>query len=189
MKASQWSTLELQKLRLLAGTMSIGDSVRFFSGRSRGAIIQKVHDLGLSWRNLRGGKSLRQVAQELAVSTERVRAILSGIGVTPQRYGEGQKPRYAFTRDEISRIEAALFDLDHPEFELYYCRQCGRETMKRWGWRWTTDARECGKRPLCHRCRVVARTTNRRPESYLLGSATRRARRAVHEVERALGGA
>lgn len=184
---SAWKAKELQRLRLVAGMMPVAEAVRLFPGRTRTGIQQKGFELGIVWKDRRRMTSVLDIARRIHVAPARVIAVADRVGIPLRRWGNGSRVPYAFTTEEVERIEEAVFHKDnpeHPDFELYYCRTCGAPTVKPWGWRWRTEARECGKRPLCHRCRVIARTTNRRAESYVLGSATRRARRAVREIER-----
>lgn len=177
----RWTKIELQKLAYYAGHVSIAEAAAQFPGRTKSGVIQKAAERGLKWKDRRVHVSAQVAARVCGVGVDRLlrSAACHAIG---SRYGT----RHAFTASEVERIAfvLAVENGSHPEFELYYCRRCGRETFKPWGWRWKSDAYVCSHRPLCHRCRVVARTTNRRESSYVLASASRRANRAAREIAR-----
>jgi len=188
-----WTPLEVKKLRLLAGQMPITRAVQFFPQRTRLSLIQKAHALDLLWRDRRRFICAQEAARTLGISTERLLALAQREGIPDSRYGEGPRAPHAFRPEDVSRIADALAwggtaERDHPDFELYRCRSCEGETLKRWRWRYTTDAYRCGHKPLCHRCRVYARTRPRGEASVMLARTTRRAHRALREVKR-LGGA
>jgi hypothetical protein len=184
--SAPWTKVELMKLRHLAGHVSVSSAPQYFKNRTRSAIIQKSHELKLDWKGRRVHVSAFRAAESLAIGTVRLHAVARRVGIEPQRYGGGSRVRWAFTEDDIARIEMGLFEIDTEEldFELYRCPLCNAPLVKPWGWRRRRDAYRCGHRPKCHACRMKERSDRgRSPVSIALSKTTRLARKALAEFE------
>ncbi len=188
--SAPWTKIELIKLRYLAGHMSVSTAPKYFKNRSRSAIIQKSHELKLGWKKRRVHISAIAAAKLLGIGTVRLHAVARRVGIEPRWYGGGSRVRWAFTEDDIARIEIGLFGTDvedEPDFELYHCPNCDRLLCKPPGWRRRLDAYRCGHRPKCHACRMKARgERGQRPVSVELSKTTRRAHHALAEFDRLL---